>query len=154
MTYRPGKHVYLAAGFFTDKQKELCDFIEGLESTWQPIYSPRKDGGVLKPNSPTKTIKATFDDNCLCIGTASWVLAVIDDYDPGVIWEMGYAYAKDRPMLAYSDVPGRGLNVMLAGSCRLGFVNGRDDLRKIFDTIENRPELRPFPHNTWSGEIQ
>lgn len=149
MTYAPGRHIYLAAPFFNDRQRDLCSFIEGLESDTHPIYSPRHDGGVLNPKAPVEEIEAIFESNKTAIETADWVLAVIDDFDPGVVWEMGYAHARNPRVLGYSDVPGRGLNVMLAGSCPLGFVNGRDNLARLMDRFYIK-----FPRNTWSGEIQ
>jgi nucleoside 2-deoxyribosyltransferase len=154
MTYKPGRHIYLAAGFFNDSQKDLCSYIESKEGENVPIYSPRIDGGVLKPDAEPNQIKEVFDSNKISIETARMVLAVIDDYDPGVIWEMGFAHAKRIRILGYSDIEGRGLNVMLAGSCNLGFINGRDRLGRFFYEINNRPEIDPFPKNTWSGLIQ
>lgn len=150
MTYAPGRHIYLAAPFFSEEQKEVCEFIEGLATADLPIYSPRHDGGVLKPDATDEKRKEIFNSNCVAIDTASWVLAVIDDFDAGVIWEMGYAYPR-VPTLAYSDVPGRGINVMLAGSCRLGFINSRNELRELFDAEHGMIE---FPNNTWSGQVQ
>lgn len=153
MTYKPGRHLYLAAGFFNDEQKDLCSFVEELETERMPIYSPRLDGGVLTPGSPVDTIREVFQSNKMAIGVASIVLAVIDDYDPGVLWEMGYAHAKGVPALGFSDVRERGLNAMLAGGCELGFVNGRVDLDIILRAW-NGVHDSSFPRNTWSGEIQ
>lgn len=153
MTYKEGWHIYLAAPFFNDEQRDLCTFVEGLsiraEGTegW-PIYSPRLDGGVLKPDSNDFERQEVFESNTNAIGNASWVLAVIDNFDAGVLWEMGYAHAVKTPTLGYSDVEGRGLNVMLAGSCDLGFINGREALKEILTRTS------PFPRNTWRGKIQ
>lgn len=151
--YKPGEHTYLAAPFFNSQQRELCDFIEELFLRSDiPLYSPRNDGFVLKPDATNEERNQIFQSNVMAIRTARWVLAVIDDFDPGVIWEMGLAYGHSVPTLAYSDVPGRGLNVMLAGSCKLGFVNGRPNLTQL---IESAPVEGPaFPMNTWSGEVQ
>ncbi len=150
MTYQPGQHIYFAAPFFNDAQRQLCDFVEGLGSGLNPIYSPRHDGGVLKPNSNDAQRAEVFESNKRAINVADWILAVVDDFDAGVIWEMGYGHAKGVPTLGYSDIKGRGLNVMLAGSCNLGFTNGRADLRKLFEL--DHPIN--FPRNTWSGEVQ
>ena len=149
MTYRPGQHIYFAAPFFNDAQRNLCDFVEGFETDVKPIYSPRKDGGVLKPGSTNSERNDVFRGNTRAMDIARWVLAVIDDFDTGVLWEMGYAHARGIPTLGYSDVEGRGLNVMLAGSCDLGFTNGREDLGNML-----RSMTEDWPRNTWSGEIQ
>lgn len=145
--YKPGQHVYLAAPFFNDEQRDLCTYIEGLNQEW-PIYSPRSDGGVLKPDSTDSERGNVFESNTNGIYAAQWMLAVVDNFDAGVLWEMGYAWAKKIPTLAYSDVEGRGLNVMLAGSCELGFVTGRE---RLYDILTKKI---PFPRNTWRGSIQ
>lgn len=145
MVFKEQEHVYLAAPFFNDKQRELCDFIEAHNAV---IYSPRKDGGVLKPDSSNEERKEIFESNTNAIDSAAWVLAVIDDFDAGVLWEMGYAWGVKKDTLGYSDVEGRGLNVMLAGSCNLGFINGRQQLSAILN------KRTYFPYNTWRGEIQ
>ena len=149
MTYKPGRHIYFAAPFFNDAQRNLCDFVEGLGSAANPIYSPRIDGGVLKPDSNDEQRAEVFESNKRAMRVAAWVLAVVDDFDSGVIWEMGYSHAKGVPTLGYSDIKGRGLNVMLAGSCDLGFINGRGNLRKLMEQ-----EFIDFPKNTWSGAVQ
>ena len=154
MTYKPGRHLYLAAGFFNDAQQDLCTFVEHLETHQMPVYSPRLDGGVLTPASTIDTISEVFESNKRAINLASVVLAVIDDYDPGVLWEMGYAHAQGIPTLGFSDVEGRGLNVMLAGGCALGFVTGRDALTTVLKTWGGAISLLAFPMNTWAGEIQ
>lgn len=153
MTVIAGKHMYLAAPFFNDQQRDLCDFIESFETSEIVIYSPRKDGGVLKPNDTVENIRNTYEENCLQISNASFMLAVIDDFDPGTIWEIGYGTRAGTPILAYSDVAGRGLNVMLAGSADLGFINGRDELTSFFKAFAGW-NWDAFPRNTWSGEIQ
>lgn len=161
MTFKPGWHIYFASGFFNDTQRELCDFIELLETDHLPIYSPRKDGFVLEPHATIEERHEVFTENIKAISVANMMLAVIDDFDTGVIWEMGYGYAANIPILAYSDVAGRGLNVMLAGSCKLGFINDRRELNRLFTEMDNygQDDMDPvafaeFPCNTWAGEIQ
>ncbi len=153
MTYSPGRHLYLAAGFFNDEQRDLCHFVEALETQSMPIYSPRSDGGVLTPSSTNDVVQEVFESNKVAISGAAIVLCVVDDFDPGVLWEMGYAHAKGIPSLAYSGIEGRGLNVMLAGGCELGFINGRPNLREVLRRWNGSYE-HAFPRNTWSGEIQ
>lgn len=148
----PGKHVYMAAPFFNDVQWELCNWIEEEFRTWNiPLFSPRHDGGVLLPDAIDEERKRIFDMNVLAVDTAAWMLMVVDDFDTGTIWEMGYAYAKAVDILVYSDVQGRGLNVMLSGAASLGFINGKVDLSL---TLEGLPDWDAFPRNTWGGQTQ
>lgn len=146
---------YLAGPFFNEEQVELIQFIEGLASDRQPIFSPMSDGFVLKPDASMEDRNEIFQSNVDAIQTAGFMLVVIDDFDPGTIWEMGFAYADGLPILAYSDVPGRGLNVMLAGAAKLGFINGRANLKAIFAQLAQGHTIHEMaPRNTWGGQIQ
>lgn len=148
-------HCYLAGPFFNEKQIALIKYLEGLGSEMLPIYSPMTDGFVLKPDATNEEREQIFKANTDAIDEAYFVLAVIDDFDPGTIWEMGYAFGTAVPILAYSDVPGRGLNVMLAGSTELGFVNGAAEITMIFAQLaQGRDIWEMVPRNTWRGEIQ
>lgn len=154
MTYAPGRHVYLAAPFFNDEQRAVCDSIERtFAKVGLPLYSPRLDGGVLRPDSSQEIIKSTFNENVLSIRTASWILAVIDDFDPGTIWEMGAAFSLGVETLAFTSVPDRGLNVMLQGSSKLGFIHGVEELEGIIRKWAGF-DASAFPRNTWSGSVQ
>ncbi len=147
--------MYMAAGFFNDEQRRLCSFIESFETPEFPIYSPRNDGFVLKPDATAEERQEIFLSNTEAIDHAAFMLAWIDDFDTGVIWEMGYAHARGCPILAFSIVEGRGLNVMLAGACDLGFINGRDTLQGILGQLgQGRFIQHLAPRNTWRGEIQ
>ncbi len=153
--FKEREHCYLAAPFFNDEQRDLATYIEGLETTDQPIYSPRNDGYVLKPDASNEERAEIFGSNIMAINSARFVLVVIDDFDPGVMFELGVAHARGVPVLAYSDVPERGLNVMLAGAANLGFVNGREDLKLLFKTLRGGIFIEDVaPRNTWAGEIQ
>ncbi|MEK0324767.1 MAG: nucleoside 2-deoxyribosyltransferase [Nitrosopumilus sp.] len=154
MIYKPGEHIYLAAGFFKPNQVNLCEYIEGLgKELGLAIYSPRLDGGVLKKNASSEEKEEIFQSNCTSIQVARWVLVVIDDYDPGVIWELGYAYGMGKLCIAYSDVSGRGLNVMLAESCRGGFINGRDILMDHLTWHSQNRSMDPTYGKPWEGSI-
>lgn len=59
------------------------------------------------------------------------VIARIDDWDPGTVWEMGFAFSYGKPTIAWSLVPGRKLNLMLSESCE-GFINGMGDMKRFF----------------------
>jgi len=119
--------IYLAAPFFNPVQVALVEKIEDLLATVYPgveVFSPRKGKNALEmngkylskglvPPEPLKT--AVFRDNYVNIEDASMVLAVIDDRDVGVLFELGFAYAKDVPILTYTD-QSYGMNLMLAMS--------------------------------------
>jgi nucleoside 2-deoxyribosyltransferase len=96
-----------------------------------------------------------FTENVKAILGARFIFAVIDDFDPGVIFEIVFAYGQGVPILTYSDVPGRGLNVMLAGAADLGFISGRAEATMLFKRLRGNVFIDDIaPKNTWAGEIQ
>lgn len=151
--FKANKHIYLAGPFFSDEQRDLISWFESLNWEALPIYSPRSDGFVLVPDATQEERQQIYNSNVDAITYCSFVLAVIDDFDPGTIWEMGFATGIGKDVVAYSDVPGRGLNVMLAGSAKAGFVNGRSDVWEFLSNYVTDGK-EAFPRNTWKGEIQ
>lgn len=125
------KHkVYLAGPFFTPEQKVVAELVESLSATAGLDYFSPRLRCMCPPNADTTQRSMTFNMNCEAIEKCDLVLACIDDFDAGTMWEIGYAFAHKRPVIAYSMVPGRGLNLMLAQSCK-GFINGEEQLSKF-----------------------
>lgn len=142
------KELYLAAPFFNDGEWKLVDTLKLLcEGFGYKVFSP-KDELLVTPESSMEERQAAFDGNTQAIDRADLVLAVIDDFDPGTIFEMGHAYAKGVPILAYSNVMGRGLNLMLAQSC-IGFANGIEDLKEHLGKIV-KGNYKPY---VWTKEV-
>lgn len=122
--------IYLAGPFFTEAQLATAEFVEGACNTaGVDAFSPRLKC-CCPPNASTAQRKASFDMNTEAIKQCDLVLACIDDFDAGTMWEMGFAFALKKPVYAYTLVPGRGLNLMLAQSCA-GFINGIPQLIKF-----------------------
>ena len=139
---------YLASGWFSENQKRIMDKVRDiiLEFPEIELFAPYYNGIALtKENDSPEMRKKVFDIDIGSIDECSLVVAVIDDFDPGTIFEMGYAckgkLIQDRvgnaffgklekiPIIAYSDVSGRGLNVMLQQAV-VGFSNGSAQLRE------------------------
>lgn len=108
--------VYIASPFFDKDQLALVKEIESaLTKANIDFYSPRSDG-VLKKMSPEKRREKSaeiYRTNLRRINECSHVLAVIDNYDPGTMFEFGYAVAKGKAIHSLSN-EGHKLNVMLA----------------------------------------
>lgn len=81
-------------------------------------YSPRHDGIDLTPDATDADRDAVFADNTEHLKTAQLVLAVVDDYDTGTIWETGMAFGREIPVAYYAETlkDGETFNVMLAKS--------------------------------------
>lgn len=122
------KHkVYLAGPFFTKEQKAVAELVEDLCNKGKLDYFSPRLRCFCPPDADITQRNMTFNMNCEAIEKCDLVLACIDDFDAGTMWEIGYAFAHKRPVIAYSMVPGRGLNLMLAQSCK-GFLNGEEQL--------------------------
>ena len=113
------KKIYLASGWFNPTQaEELTTFEEICDSReWIELASPRRIF-VCPPNAPKETQDATFDGNLHHIKTADFLIVNTRDKDIGTIWEAGYAYANEVPIVYFCQgLPeGAKFNLMLARS--------------------------------------
>jgi len=146
--------IYLAGPWFSKEQENVEEEISNLaEELEVPAFRPKAELNC-PPDASVELRKRAFYGNTDGILQSRYVLARIDDYDPGTVWEMGFAYGHEIPVIAYS-VAGHGLNLMLAQSC-VGFLNGFEDLRDVFGSWE--PRLGLFTRlptvKEWDGGIQ
>lgn len=147
---------YLASPWFTSQQMKVMNKVRNIILEFEDVnlFSPYYDGIVLdKKNDSLDMRHKVFDIDIGTIVYSDLVVTIIDDFDPGSIFEMGAAgiicwmYDKgivDKVItgsgkvsgipriIAYSDVSGRGLNVMLQQSI-WGFANGEKELRAQLD---------------------
>lgn len=127
---------YLAAPFFSPAQVSVVESIESVieDSGWR-MFSPRKGSNAIEMNSMISDLKAwkeesgdpkppapphglrlgVFNDNWMNIDDADLLIAVIDDFDPGVLWEVGYSFARHVPIVTVT-AKNYGCNLMLAHS--------------------------------------
>jgi nucleoside 2-deoxyribosyltransferase len=146
--------VYLASGWFNDQQMLLMNEIhnvllklkaEGLVK----IFAPFWDGVVLKPTDPPAKWKEVFDLDVGEIWNADLMVANIEGFEPGTIFETGVAFAAETPVIAYSSVKGRGLNLMLAQSS-IGFANSPKELEHHLRKFIADPTIKIL--SRWEGE--
>ena len=107
--------VYIAAPFFNPEQLEVVQRIEALLKDHDIAYfSPRFDGTLrnMDAKERAKKMGAMFRSNVDHMDWCTHCIAVIDDYDTGTVWEMGYLYATHKSIITYSDNY-HGINVML-----------------------------------------
>lgn len=117
-------YVYIASPFFNDDQLNIVKIIEKqLSDAEINYYSPRSEG-VIKDMTEQEKINRVdyiYNQNVDNIESCRWVLCVIDDYDTGTIFEMGYAASANKDIVTLST-HGHGLNLMLA-RCTFAHVN-------------------------------
>jgi nucleoside 2-deoxyribosyltransferase len=139
---------YLASPWFNSQQMRVMNKVRDIILKYEDIklFAPYYDGIVLdKKNDSIEMRQKVFDIDIGAIAYSDLVVTIIDDFDPGSIFEMGAAgiicwmfdkglieydiHTRNIPrIIAYSDVSGRGLNVMLQQSI-WGFANGEIELR-------------------------
>lgn len=148
--------IYLASPFFTEEQRAWLDKLEpavkkiaarmdeNVTHIKHDMFSPRHRTYV-PPDADHDDRWHAFHKNLVAIRDAVLVIARIDDFDPGTIFEMGAAWAYGIPIIAYTTLEkGRGLNLMLAEACD-SFARGFTELLIM---IEHKSRWRK-----WKGEI-
>lgn len=134
--------IYLAGPWFTAGQPERLAKIEALMDDLKlTYYSPRLDGIDLTPDATEADRNAVFADNVEHLKRAQLVVAVVDGFDTGTIWETGTAYGLNIPVAYYGETLDQGtFNVMLAKSGKA--------------TIENMADLKTFLQDPTSDDFQ
>tara|TARA_E500000331_G_scaffold30444_1_gene25611 strand:+ start:755 stop:1201 length:447 start_codon:yes stop_codon:yes gene_type:complete len=112
--------VYLASGWFNPAQAEEISILEQIfdnRSEFFELASPRRIF-ICPPNAPKEVQDETFEGNLFHIKTSDFLLVNTRDKDIGTIWEAGYAYAFNKPIVYFcAGLPeGAKFNLMLARS--------------------------------------
>jgi len=106
--------VYIAAPFFNADQIRVVKNIEQTLKNEVKYYSPRSEGIIKNMSDEEKKdrVEYIYKTNVEGIENCTHVVAFIDNYDPGTVWEMGYATALGKKIVTYTDKSYR-INVML-----------------------------------------
>ena len=88
---------------------------------------------VLRPDATSNQIHDVFQSNCTHILRSQLLLALTDEPDTGMHWEMGYAHAKNIPCVVVSFAS-KPVNVMLVQSC-IGFIQNEQQLTNFLKGI-------------------
>jgi len=135
--------IYLAGPFFNEQQVKRLDEIQALLEQNETI------GDIFRPASAEYTYakvgsfewqSAVFKHDINNINVSDVVVAMLDykieenepEPDSGTVWECGYAFANNIPVVAVRNVADLPLNLMLAGSLT-AFFNGKDNVKKLKD---------------------
>ena len=103
--------IYLASPFFNDFQREVVRALENvLGEIVGPdgqVFSPSRDGVKLVMGESTwEDRKGVFEANCYNIDDSDVVVAVLDGYDTGTMWEVGRATRLNIPVITISkEIP-------------------------------------------------
>lgn len=122
--------LYLAAPIFNPTQVDVVETMQALaeglgHETFSPYHNSRNIFGGRKPADCTEEERAmVLYDNITNIdwaeGVLCWVGGMGGFTDPGVVWEMGYGYAKQKLIVGFLDetldAQRQSMNLMLSGT--------------------------------------
>ena len=108
---------YLASPFFNDEQIKREETIKKtLRGYGFTVYAPREHG-IVGSLASQEAVTSTFNSNVEAIDNSRMVLAITDGKDMGTIWEAGYAYGNNIPIVYYAETLGNNpFNIMLSES--------------------------------------
>lgn len=108
---------YFASPFFTPEQVEREErMIAHLRGLGFRVFSP-KEACHLDAKASQQSREEVFKANCNAIQKSRAVFAVTDGKDMGTIWEAGYAYGINKPIVYFAETLGNNkFNLMLAQS--------------------------------------
>lgn len=135
--------LYFASPFFNPAQIEREEALKDiLRKQGLRIFSP-KDEVFIPPEATLEQRDMAFKANCHAIKNSVAVFAITDEKDMGTIWEAGYAYGVNRPVIYYAETLGDNMfNLMLAQSGKKVLTH-REGITKelILEAIFNEVEV-------------
>ena len=141
--------IYLASGWFNPIQAEELSMLESIfdkRSNFFELSSPRRIF-VCPPNASKEVQNATFYGNLEHIQSADFLLVNTRDKDIGTIWEAGYAYSLNKPIIYFcAGLPeGAKFNLMLARS-GIKVCTSFQQLEEYLDRVIETNELPVEPY--------
>lgn len=118
---------YFASPFFKETQIEREERLKALlRKNGVDVYSP-KEHGIISDKTDQNDMTKIFLENTREIRTCDVVFAITDEKDMGTIWESGYAYGINKPVIYYCETLGDNpFNVMLAKSAIAVYVSYKE----------------------------
>jgi nucleoside 2-deoxyribosyltransferase len=145
------KKVYLASPWFkpetAERQSRICQY---MTEKGFIVFNPRKN--IVTTDSTKDAQTNAFLGNLKAINDADVIVAITDGKDMGTIWESGYAFARKKPIIYYTETLGNNqFNLMLAKS---GVAVCRNELElKIALRSEKTYKVKDT-YDAYQGEIE
>lgn len=133
-------HVYLAAPLFSEAERSYnLSVASHLKNNFFDVYLPQEAGDDSPARNKEEQVQI-FSENMKALENADIVVAIIDgaDADSGTAWEMGYGYARGKPVFALRTDFRRAsmheqVNLMLEESSKV-----ISSLKELPDWLNNR----------------
>lgn len=132
---RPLFPIYLAAPDFSYTDKPEVDrAIDALKYHNFNVRRPIEENGELPLGSTDAVLKQTFAKDLGILGECEVVFAVPLDRDPGTLVEMGYAMARQQPVITFDPRRENNNTMVVGGSVR--YSDNLDQcLNGLFDAV-------------------
>ena len=146
--------IYLASGWFNPVQANELEVLESLfdaRTDHFELASPRRIF-VCPPDAPKSVQDETFEGNLHHIKTADFLVVNTRDKDIGTIWEAGYAFANDVPIVYFcAGLPeGAKFNLMLARSG----IKVCTSFSQLEDYLDRTIETGSLPNEPYDKDIE
>ena len=140
-------YFYIASPFFNAEQLNIVETIKSvLDNNKLPYFSP-KDECMYKEGETTP--EEILDMNMVGLAKTDICVCVTDGKDPGTMFEAGWCYAKDIPLIYVwlGGLPGQKFNLVLAASGSV--VRSYEQLDRAIKEIK---DVGAFIRRNWSEE--
>ena len=135
-------NVYIASGWFSPEWlQEVEDLKQVLQEFKLDYFSP-KDYAIAEATASNDTQKQIFDGNVEHLGKCDWMICNTRNKDMGTIWEAGYFYARNKPIVYFCAglPPGAKFNLMLSAS-GVAVCTSLEDLRDYLEICNRDKRL-------------
>lgn len=139
--------VYIAAPFFNPEQLDIVENIKDiLDNRQLPFFSPR-DECLFKPGETTPA--EVLSVNITALLNTDLTVCVTDGRDPGTMFEAGWCFAQNIPIIYVwlGGLPGQKFNLVLAASGAV--VRSYEQLNKALKDIIATGD---FKLKSWDAE--
>lgn len=144
------KKIYYAGGWFSPEQEEQHTRIYNLIKDRYDVFNPKLES-LITPGCSSDKMTQTLIGNIEGIKNADLVVVLYDYRDVGTIWESGFAYANNKPIIYYAEhLNGKPFNLMLAKTGR--FASNEEALLKLLED-ETSWTFKDV-YNDFKGEIE
>jgi len=140
-------NVYIASGWFSPEWLQEVEDIKGVLDELKLGYFSPKDFAIAEATAGLDTQKQIFDGNVEHLDKCDWMICNTRNKDMGSIWEAGYFYARNKPIVYFCAglPPGAKFNLMLSAS-GIAVCTSIQELREYLEVCihEGRLQRRPY----------
>jgi nucleoside 2-deoxyribosyltransferase len=140
-------YFYIASPFFNDYQLKVVEDIKSILDNNKISYFSPKDECMYKEGETTP--EEILDMNLEGLNKTDVCICVTDGKDPGTMFEAGWCYAKEIPIIYVwlTGTPEQKFNLVLAASGSV--VRNYEQLERAIREVD---DMNVFVQRNWSEE--